>query len=151
MGLFAQNGNLELDNSITVGDNIDATVDGTIRYDGSDFFGLKNGSWSTLTGISPWAEATGNISYDGNVGIGTTSPVKTLHVEGDGPSDGIRVTRSGSTVETELWSDIFEGGVGTLSNHDFRFVTNNSFRGEISASGNWGICLLYTSPSPRDA
>jgi len=67
-----------------------------------------------------------------------------LNVEGNGPSDGIEVTRLNSTVKTHLWSDVLEGGVGTNSNHDFRFVTNNSFRGEISAAGNWGIAT--TSP-----
>lgn len=62
-----------------------------------------------------------------------------LTVEGNGPSDGIEVKRLNSAVVTHLWSDVLEGGVGTNSNHDFRFVTNNFFRGEISANGNWGI------------
>ena len=124
---------------------------GTIRYTGSDFQGYVNSQWVSLTadgGSSLWNTGTNGIDYtSGNVGVGTTATTgATLHVEGNGPSDGIKVTRVGSTVETELWSDGLEGGVGTMSNHDFRFVTNNFFRGEISANGNWGIGTGNTNP-----
>lgn len=62
-----------------------------------------------------------------------------MHVEGDSASDGIIITRSGTSVVTTLHSNFFEGTIGTTSNHNFRFLANNVVAGEIKNNGNWAI------------
>jgi len=142
---YSQNGTLDATNGVTVGDNPTITTDGTIRYDGTDFLGLKSGTWQSLTsssggGTSPWSITGADIFYNnGDVGIGILNPSSTLHVEGNGPGDGITITRSGTSVVTTLHSDGGEGTIGTRSSHDFRFLTNNAVAGEIKANGNWAI------------
>lgn len=144
--MYAQNGVVTADDGVIVGDNTTTTIDGAIKYDGTDFYGLKNGSWQSLTVQSLWQTNGTDLYTLDNVGIGIANPQKTLHVEGSSAGNGILVTRAGTTVDTEIWSNFNEGGIGTTSNHDFRFVTNGTFRGEISANGNWGIGTGNTNP-----
>ena len=47
----SQNGVLEATNGVVVGDNTGMATDGTIRYDGTDFLGLKTGTWTSLTSL----------------------------------------------------------------------------------------------------
>lgn len=146
LNMFSQEGSIEAENGIIVGDDLTSTTDGTIRFDGTDFFGLKDGNWISMTGSSLWNQGVGSINYLNNVGVGTATPQAGLHVESFVPTTGIRVTRNGTSVITDIWSDFNEGGIGTKTNHDFRFLTNNTFRGEISANGNWGIGTGNTNP-----
>ena len=76
MGYFDK---LEVEGAIKLGDTT-ANNEGSIKYDGSDFFGYNGSEWTSLTqvGAGKWLESsdydtTGNIYYNtGNVGIGTT-------------------------------------------------------------------------------
>lgn|GEM_PF-4119803 len=89
---IAQNGTIEADEGVKVGNNT-STVDGTIRYTGSDFEGRKAGTWTSLTGgggSSPWNTVGGEINYLGNVGIGITNPAVDLHIDGSG--EALRLT-----------------------------------------------------------
>jgi len=89
----------------------------------------------------------GGDSYisGGNVGIGTTSPQRPLHVNG---TEG--VARFTSTASG---NDGFEVGIGTSSqaflwqteNAEMQFATNNTERMRISSGGNVGIGT--TSPT----
>lgn len=107
--LHSQNGILDANNGIVVGDNSSSTTDGAIIYDGSDFLGLKSGIWESLTigqpgppgpqgqqgpqgpagpqgppGTSLWQENGTKIYYNAdNVGIGTNNPTSKLQVDGD--------------------------------------------------------------------
>lgn len=102
------------------------------------------GGWKPLylPPLTPiWNVNQEGIYVTSNAVIGTNQEDDgaTLTVQGDTPGDGILVKRSGSPVRTELWSDFQEGGIGTRSNHDFRFITNSSIAGEILSNGNWAI------------
>jgi len=48
-GLIAQNGTVEATNGVIVGESIGNAIDGTIQYDGTDFVGLKQGDWESMT------------------------------------------------------------------------------------------------------
>jgi len=64
-------------------------VNGSIRYDGTNFQGHTGGTWVNLNGAgggggSVWTQSGADATYTtGNVGIGTTSPTHLLHVAGD--------------------------------------------------------------------
>jgi len=77
-----------------------SNINGSIRYDGTNFQGHTAGSWVNLNGSSAggsvWNQTGADVYYNsGNVGIGTNNPAHLLHVEGDvavagfiiGPSD----------------------------------------------------------------
>ena len=81
------------------------------------------------------------INNNGSVGIGTSSPydfglssMRTLHVEGS--TYGTVIAKSG-TVGCFLIADSGASGaaVGTYTNHEFKFTTNNVQRAIITTNG----------------
>jgi hypothetical protein len=135
----------------------------TFKYSTTDeacrFSALTTGGFGWFTAASGTA---GNaitftqamtLDASGNLGIGTSSPGNRLHVSSaaseiarfNSSTDGyIRITQSGS-AETILGGVSTTGFVGTLSNSDFVFRTNNSERARFNTSGNLGI--NNTSPA----
>jgi len=74
----------------------------------------------------------------GNVGIGTTSPAKKLHVYSDGPNQGLRASNLDG-VNMDVLSGANGGIVGTNSNHPLSLYTNSTEKVTITAAGNVGI------------
>lgn len=83
------------------------------------------------------ATTLGNsLIYDNgtNVGIGTTSPSKSLHVIGSSLN-----SLSGQSIEINPFWDSGYGAIGTTSNHHLALVTNSSEKIRITSGGNVGI------------
>ena len=118
------------------------TTNGIMEYQvGNDadnwFFGIDA---SDRFGIS---DATGQasqrlvITQAGNVGIGTSSPTANLHVSGSG-AQKIDVTDTGGP-SIRLSVSGSSGFLGTTTNHQQIFITNDTERMRIDSSGNLGI------------
>ena len=73
------------DGALTGGFKIGTTtssVDGTIRYNGTNFQGYANGSWKSMT--SPWAQSNNSIGYKGGtVFMGTQANPNLLYFYGE--------------------------------------------------------------------
>ena len=87
------------------------------------------------------------IQYDGNVGIGTTSPSEKLAVSGGNisltyNSNNPNVRVIDGTIITKLQSQSVgdtTGAIGTESNHTLKLITNNTARVTIDTGGSVGI------------
>jgi hypothetical protein len=93
----------------------------------------------------------------GDVGIGTLSPTSPLHIHYDntnpsGPAiaiDNDAIMGGGQNVIDFMFEGTTQsrirqarGGalfLGTVTNNDVRFTTNDQIRGGITASGDWGV------------
>ena len=83
---------------------------------------------------------------ENKVGIGTTSPSANLHVSGSG-SQKIDVTDTGG-VSTRLSVAGSNAFLGTTTNHDQLFITNDAERMRIDSSGNVGIGVSSVGRAP---
>lgn len=116
-----------------------SSLDGVFK-----FYGLNNGTETTNAILSM------NRS-NGNVGIGTGSPARTLSVVGgDAASTGrITLTHGTSGASLELYVGISDG-TGILSNNNpLWFYTNGSERMRITTDNN--VLFNTTSTSPTNS
>ena len=91
-----------------------------------------------------------DIAATGNVGINTTSPLSKLSIDVSALADGLTVRNTTSSVVTvlrSLDSTANFAQIGTISNHDLRFLTNNAAKLSITALGNIGIGV--TAPAAQ--
>jgi hypothetical protein len=120
--ILAQNGTIEAVEGIVVGNN-SGTVDGTIRYTGSDVEARISGTWESLTGGTGtpiWNLSGLNAYYsDGNVGIGTTSPSSLLHVVNDGSLSEVVDFTTGTLTAN---NDLLNLTIGASSNDDAQII-----------------------------
>ena len=118
-----------------------------------------------------------SISSDNNIGINSTSPVEKLNVvgvisatsfAGDGSSltgidatalkdsggnTKIQANSNGAVITGVVTATSFSGNGANLTGvtaTDVGTLTNLNVSGVGTFGGNVTICLLYTSPSPRD-
>lgn len=103
--------------------------------------GSGTSGWSTAPSLAGLTVDTNTLHVDATnnrVGIGTTSPGEPLHIV-TASSDAYLKQENG-TATTFLGPDSSNTGLfGTSSNHDVRFITNNSERLRIDSSGKVGI------------
>ncbi len=101
------------------------------------------GVGSTNAGISFRTAASGTegermrITSTGRLGLGTNNPSCELHVSGANPRS--RFTSTGNTVNYDIFMGSSNATVGTQSNHDLLFMTNDSERLRINSSGKVSI------------
>ena len=99
----------------------------------------SGGNYGNLAFFTPGANSSGvqaervRITSEGLVGVGTTSPARTLHVAGSAVF--------ADTVDTTVWAQFSTGvgGIGTNNNYPFAFATNGTERARIDSSGRLGI------------
>jgi len=131
-------GRATFNENVTVGGNLavdgaDFTITANVKHAGDTdtFFGFNEAD--TFRIVTGGTEAL-RVNSSQNVGIGTSSPSADLETVG---STGIK---TGNGSGTGLFKA--DGGstkVGSLSNHRFDLVTNNTVRASIDTSGNLGI------------
>ena len=80
----------------------------------------------------------------GNVGLGTASPACNLHVSAANPR--ARFTSTGNTVNYDIFMGSTTATVGTSSNHDTVFMTNDAERMRIDTSGRTFVGTTNTAP-----
>ena len=116
-----------------------------IRSEAADTSG--NMDLRFYTGIGNLEADTPQVIIDenGNVGIGTTSPKRLLHINGGSESVKLQITNS--TTGSSSDGDGFQIGIATngtanieqRENAGLNITTNNTTRMTIDASGNVGI------------
>jgi hypothetical protein len=79
------------------------------------------------------------IRWDGNVGIGTTSPTNLLHLYGTDGNSYLRWTSDVATTGTRIGYNGTEFRIDQQQNADITFRTNGSERMRITSVGNVGI------------
>ncbi len=102
-------------------------------------FGVKAQEVKLVTG-----NATDFYYYNGNVGIGTTSPDKPLVIKTQSGNTEMRILVNDNTSRSAIYfGDIDHGSRGQIyyqhSDESFRFLTNAIERMRISTNGNVGI------------
>ena len=129
---------VDLDGAITVNES-SADVDFRVESDGdANMLFVDGGNNAIGVGTNSPALANGR-----GIVVNGGSSVARVELRNDtsgaANSDGMFLTYSGT--------DAF---VGNREDGTIQFWNNGSERARITSSGQFLVCLLYTSPSPRD-
>lgn len=146
---------LSIDGALKLGNSAGSTA-GTIRWSGSDFEGYNGSVWKSFTDAgaglpagsaghtlrhngADWVAAA-NLYNDGSaVGIGTTSPEATLHVNGDarigsvGATGSVRLYRGGQA--TPFAASFSDANGGYVETYDEAYSLLCAFRPSWYGSG----------------
>ncbi len=121
-------------------------VSGSVFVHGGN--GLYSNDFRAYSGSDITFHNTGNTTFASNVGIGTTSPARNLHVHASSGNAYLQLTQSSTGVTS---NDGFQISMGASQvnfinreNGNMVFETNNSEKLRITSGGNVGIGI--TSP-----
>ena len=127
-----------------------AKITGT-REGGGTGGDSRLGFWTTLVSSSTAPQERMTITKEGNVGIGTTSPSRNLHVHADSGNAYLQLTQAATGTTS---NDGFQISMGAAQvnfinreNGNMVFETNNTEKMRITSSGNVGIGT--TSPGSK--
>ena len=119
-------------------------IGGLVIASGADTTNKDDGELLFYTSASgPNVVERMRIDRIGNVGIGEDSPAHELHVS-DASTPEIVVEDTSNNCKAYLGSSDTNGRIGTLSNHDLAFRTNDTERMRIDSSGR--LLLACTTP-----
>jgi len=81
------------------------------------------------------------IDSSGNLGIGTTNPSRRLEITGSTDTNSFLQVNSSLTAAQSIFgvTSTNVGFLGTITNNDFTFRTNNTERARIDSSGNLSV------------
>jgi len=99
--------------------------------------------------INTGGSTRATVESNGRLGIGTTSPACDLHVSAANPR--ARFTSTGNTVNYDIFMGSTTATVGTSSNHDTVFMTNDAERMRLSSSGDFKIATTVDEPGNGNA
>jgi len=141
-----------------IGSGYSNTVEGSLSYAGGKRMHLSDLADRTFiwghrdSAMSPIDTPNAFIIYTGNVGIGTAAPAEKFHILGDADTSVIALVEAQGTdrsaavesqsttgVRVRLQASTGDAWVGTLTNHDLRFITNNVEQMRLTGSGNIGL------------
>jgi hypothetical protein len=106
----------------------------TITSENSDLTINASGSTSDIKFQANGVEKA-VIDSSGNLGVGTASPSRKLHVQ-DSTDVTFKLEDTSTSSVLELEAGSNRGTIGTMSNHDLRFITNNAEAMRIQADGS---------------
>ena len=78
------------------------------------------------------------VKSGGNIGLGTTSPTRLLHLE-SASSPSILIKDTTQSCELQLLAQDANAIVGTNSNHPLRFTINNSEKARVHTGGEFVV------------
>jgi hypothetical protein len=91
-----------------------------------------------------------SISYSsGRVGVGTSSPTDPFTVKTSGPFAGYGIVHTNGTVSVGTYVSSDTGWLGTKSNHDLAFFTNDSSPEMVVKTGTGQVGIGTTIPLAR--
>jgi hypothetical protein len=134
-------GSLVVSSTITAQTLVVQTVTSSIVYSsGSNIFGSALGDRQTFTGSIQASGSSNHFLLGGSVGIGTTNPIRPLHINAAADT---RLVITDSNVSTTAGLYIRQFGSASAivnnSNGTFQLATNDTYFLTANASGQVGI------------
>ena len=120
-----------------------------VLYDASNYYTTTVSSLGAVTFNA--VGSSSSFTFSDNVGIGSSptslgTNITTLEIKGGSAArtGGVWLRSSDNSVSYAMYGDTANSAsnpmfIGTISNHGFRFITNNTAVAAVNASGNVGI------------